>query len=458
MKIQNIWQQIKEKLLSDNIDPIIFDNYIANASIYQIENDQCHILVSSTFAKELLTNNLSYKMESLLNKITGKKLKINFIEENEIEKIKSISFKKNEKEKKEFSFNNYSSEKKNKGKFTFTNFVKGSCNNEAYQSCIAVVNNLGKVWNPLFIYGDSGLGKTHLLHAIENEIYKLSEDINVKYLSSEEFGRQFLEIYNQGIDIIENFKESFNDYDVLLIDDIQLLARRTKTNEIFFNIFNRFIEANKQIVLTSDKYPNELNGFEQRIISRFQSGLSVNLVAPDFETALNILNLKLKELNNNFTTFDPEVLEFIAMNFNKDVRSLEGALNRLMFFSVLNVSPEKVIRLEDAKTAFKMINMDESTIGKITIKKIQNIVAEYYNISPKLLISKSRISNITIARHLAMYLSKIILDASYSKIGDEFGKKDHSTVISACQKIKKLIKENLEFANIVNKIKKKCCS
>lgn len=445
MNTKILWEQVKTKLMNEIIDPIIFNAYIKNTRIYRLDDVECLIVVKSSFAKEILTKNLATKIQVLINQIGNNNVKIKFIEENEIKNEPTVTP----------SYDN-DNNKSLKKKFTFHNFVKGACNHEAYQATLAIVKNPGVNWNPLFIYGNSGLGKTHLLHAIENELTHINPEIKTRYLAAEEFGRMFLEIYNHGIEAIEDFKDSFNEYKVLLIDDIQLLAKRTKTNEIFFNIFNRFIEQNKQIVLTSDKYPDELDGFEERMVSRFQSGLSVCLNSPDFETALNILNLKVKEINYNSNVFSKEVLEFLALNFNSDIRKLEGALNRMIFYAVMNVKSDKIIDIDDVKAAFKNSNIVFDKKDKITIKKIKQVVAEYYNIPVKLLVGKTRLANVTIARHLAMYLCRHLVDESFSRIGIEFGGKDHSTVMNACKKIETLIKTNFEFDRLVKKLINQC--
>lgn len=446
MDEKELWNQVKKKLINETIDPILFNNYIKNAKIYSIIDNQCLIVVDSAFAKEILTKNLKDKIEKTIEKVY-KKLSISFLEKSEIKKDKLL-------QKKEYNQYN-DSLKSYKNKYTFENFVKGNNNYQAYQSSWSIVYDLGNLWNPLFIYGDSGLGKTHLLHAIETQtIINYQQNIKVRYLSAQEFGKLFIEIYNSGIDAIEEFKNSFNEFDVLLIDDIQLLSKRHKTNEIFFHIFNTFIEQKKQIVITSDKYPDELNGFEQRMISRFQSGLSININPPDFETALNILNYKVKNLNQNSISFNTEVLEFIAKNFNSDVRKLEGALNRILFFAITNYEPEKEINLEDIKQIFKNVPIGKNE--QITIKKIKLVVSDTYNISLSSLTGKSRITNILNARHLSMYLIRTLLDEPFSRIGSEFGGKDHSTVMNAYKKIDKLIQKDKNFAKLVDDIKIKC--
>ncbi|MDQ7982974.1 MAG: chromosomal replication initiator protein DnaA [Spiroplasma sp.] len=440
---QEIWNKIKQFLQYDEtIDPVIFNNYIKNAYISNINKNHCLIVVNSIFAKEILTKNLTNKIENILEKINKEQTKVTFLELSDIEKEK-LQIKKSEK----LTTNN---------NFLFENFVKGESNNEAFQAALAITIELGKNWNPLFIYGNSGLGKTHLLHAIENEIIKKYQNKKkILCLSSEEFGRMIPEILQQNnSNDIEKFKNSFNQYDVLLVDDIQFLANRNKTNEIFFHIFNAFVNKHKQIVITSDKNPNELYGFEERNISRFQSGLSVGIDSPDFETALTILKTKIKSLNYDPSIFTEETLHFIAHNFNNDVRQLEGALNRLIFYSILYIKPNQLITINDVMKAFK--NNINITKEKLTSKKIKKVVGDYYNIPIKILISTTRVKSITTARHVAMYLIKELLNESFVNIGNEFGGKDHTTVISAFNKVKKNIEKSYDFKKIIEGLKKEC--
>lgn len=440
---QEIWNKIKQILQYDEtIDPTIFNNYIKNAYISDINNSHCLIVVNSIFAKEILTKNLSNKIESILEKINKKKIKVNFVESSNVKKdIIETKIKDND------TFNN---------NFLFENFIKGESNNDAYQAALAITIEPGKYWNPLFIYGNSGLGKTHLLHAIKNEIIKKNNNKKkIIYLSSEEFGRMVPEILQQNnVNNIEKFKNSFNQYDVLLVDDIQFLANRNKTNEIFFHIFNSFVNNQKQIVITSDKSSEELYGFEERNISRFQSGLSVGIDSPDFETALTILKEKIKSLNYDPTIFTEETLHYIAHNFNSDVRKLEGSLNRLIFYSILYTKPNQLITIYDVVKAFKgNTNLSKE---KLTNKKIKKIVADYYNIPVKILNSTTRVKAITNARHIAMYLIKELLNESYVNIGNEFGGKDHTTVMNAYNKVKRHIEQSYEFKKIIEGLKKEC--
>ncbi|WP_338964680.1 MULTISPECIES: chromosomal replication initiator protein DnaA [unclassified Spiroplasma] len=446
MNTKELWSEVKDILSRDeSVSPEIYNYYISDTNLYTVSDNNCLITTKSEIAIGVFEAGLNDKIKNILKKLTGIEYNISFELEKNINKQASV-------------INNIDTLKENNNSnyyenYTFENFVRGDSNREAMQAALAVALDLGKKWNPLFIYGDSGLGKTHLLHAIENkvnEIYKTNT--RVKYLKADEFGKIAMDILNQGHEIIEAFKTSYDIYDCLLIDDIQLLAKRNKTNELFFHIFNSYIEKNKQIVITSDKYPDDLGGFEARIISRFSYGLSIGLDSPDFETALKILEQKLK-YQNNLALFSEESLEFIALNFNSDIRKLEGAVKRLLFLAVMNKKPDEIITLVDVEKAFKNAPLQNNE--KITPKKIKQIVADNYNITVKAMVSKSRVSNVMQARQLAMYFCRTLLDDPFTRIGTEFGGKDHTTVMNSVKKVESQIATNKEFKHLVNTIRKK---
>lgn len=446
MNTKELWSEVKEILSRDeSVSPEIYNYYISDTNLYTVSDNNCLITTKSEIAIGVFEAGLNDKIKNILKKLTGIEYNISFELEKKINKQASV-------------INNIDTLKENNNSsyyenYTFENFVRGDSNGEAIQAALAVALDLGKKWNPLFIYGDSGLGKTHLLHAIENkvnEIYKTNT--RVKYLKADEFGKIAMDILNQGHEIIEAFKTSYDIYDCLLIDDIQLLAKRNKTNELFFHIFNSYIEKNKQIVITSNKYPYDLGGFEARIISRFSYGLNIGLDSPDFETALKILEQKLK-YQNNLALFSEESLEFIALNFNSDVRKLEGAVKRLLFLAVMNKKPDEIITLVDVEKAFKNAPLQNNE--KITPKKIKQIVADNYNITVKAMMSKSRVSNVMKARQLAMYFCRTLLDDPFTRIGTEFGGKDHTTVMNSVKKVELQITTNKEFKHLVNTIRKK---
>ncbi|ALA96927.1 chromosomal replication initiator protein DnaA [Spiroplasma kunkelii CR2-3x] len=446
MNTKELWIEVKEILSRDeSVSPEIYNYYISDTNLYTVSDNNCLITTKSEIAIGVFEAGLNEKIKNILKKLTGIQYNISFELEKNINKQASVISKIDT-----LTENNNIAYYEN---YTFENFVRGDSNHEAMQAALAVALDLGKKWNPLFIYGDSGLGKTHLLHAIKNKVNEIYKTNNrVKYLKADEFGKIAMDILNQGHEIIEAFKTSYDIYDCLLIDDIQLLAKRNKTNELFFHIFNSYIEKNKQIVITSDKYPDDLGGFESRIISRFSYGLSIGLDSPDFETALKILEQKLKH-QNNLGLFSEESLEFIALNFNSDVRKLEGAIKRLLFLAVMNKKPNEIITLADVEKAFKNAPLQNNE--KITPKKIKQIVADNYNITIKAMMSKSRVSNVMQARQLAMYFCRTLLDEPFTRIGNEFGGKDHTTVMNSVKKVETHINTNKEFKHLVNAIRRK---
>lgn len=308
--------------------------------------------------------------------------------------------------------------------------------------------NPGEAYNPLFIYGNSGLGKTHLLNAVGNYVKFKRPNAKVLYIPCLDFVDDYINNIKNGK--IDDFNEKYRSIDVLLVDDIQWLAGKEKSHEVFFQIFNRMIIQKKQIVITSDRMPQEIAGLEQRLVSRFNSGLSVGIDSPEFETALAILRKKLELRNFDMDTIDDDVLTFMATNFSGNVRDLEGAVNRLIFYSILeNINR---ITMNVALEAFKDHNTTTSS-GKLTAEKIKKTVAEYYNLTTNQLVGKSRMSNITMARHIAMYLTRDLLNLSFIKIGEEFGGRDHSTVMSACDKVGKLLKKDNAYKEAMIELK-----
>ncbi len=438
----DIWTIVKKELKNDkDINANIYNLYISKSKLYKRLD---HNLIISTNSKisEKIISAISPKIISIIKKKFNLALNIEY-------KFLSKNLIEDNIESNQFTINNGNRFDKN---FKFKNFVKGSSNEEAFLAAKEVSKSPGIKWNPLFIYGDSGLGKTHLLYSIKNELIK--KKYKAKYITSEEFGKLSIDNMSKGHHEIENFKKTLKVNNILLIDDIQLLAKRNKTNEIFFYIINHFIENNKQIVLTSDKLPEELGGFEDRLISRFAYGLSIKMKKPDYNTALEIVKMKLK-LKNNHENFSQEAIEFIAKNFSFDVRQLEGSINRMVFYSILNKKDKNdFITIKDIQEAFKDKKF-KITNKKITIKNIKEIVAEEYNISLKILCGKSRISNIMIARQLAMYLSRQITKLPLSTISMEFNRKDHTTVINAIKRVEQKIKIDKKFKDYVKKIQKK---
>lgn len=327
--------------------------------------------------------------------------------------------------------------------YTFDNFIVGQSNAEPRAAALAASLDPGKFYNPLFIYGDSGLGKSHLLQAIANYIKSKNSDLKVLLMSASDFV-DGIYTYNSNLN---SYKNKLAAVDVFLIDDIQFLAGKEKSNEIFFRVFNDLVNKKKQIVLTSDRPPLENKGLEGRLVSRFSSGLTVSVSAPEFETAVKIIKSKLERQASSLD-IDDSVVDYIAANYSKDVRTIEGALNNLIF-SLINTPEKEII---DLPFAHLVLKGKDNTFDELTIKTIKSSVREFYGLSKGQLEGKSRTSGITQARHIAMFLCRKHLDVTFDEIGNSFGKRDHSTVMSACERIDRLIKTDKNYKIAINKI------
>lgn len=334
----------------------------------------------------------------------------------------------------------------------FSSFVVGKSNMQAQIASLTCSKNLGLMYNPLFIYGNSGLGKTHLLNAIGNEVRTSFPNTKIGLITGLEFidGLQNAKKDNR----IDDFKDSFKDLDLLLIDDIQFIAGKSWTQEIFFSIFTNLVNNRKQICITADKSPSDIKGLEERLLSRFNQGLNVNIQSPEYETSIEILKRKIKNNISVNEKIDDEVLSFIATNYSKDVRSLEGAINRLLFYYInFRSTEDDHITLKLAYEAFADDNNE--TRNDLNIAKIRKTVCDYYNITKQQIISPNRTKNIATPRQIAMYLCRKLIDAPYKEIGNEFGKRDHSTVISSIEKVENLIKTDSNYLTAINEIERR---
>ena len=338
-------------------------------------------------------------------------------------------------------------------KYTFENFVVGNSNKFAHAAALAVAENPGKMYNPLFIYGNSGLGKTHLMFAIGNYIEKHSNK-RVLYITSETFVNEFIEVTRKkenksDFDNIDFFKKKYRDVDVLIVDDIQYLENKVESQKEFFHTFNTLYGDDKQIILSSDRSPNDLKILEDRLRTRFNWGLPVNIYPPDFDLKVAIYKKRIAAESINKEVPD-NVIEYMASNIGTNIRSLEGSLNRLFAYSTMMGAE---IDLNLAIEALKdFINAGFSE--KNDVSRIQKIVADYFKISIEDLKSKKRNADIAFPRQIAMYLCRKHTDESFPKIGIEFGGKDHSTVMHSCEKIEQEIKHNKSLAEEIDKLEK----
>lgn len=330
--------------------------------------------------------------------------------------------------------------------YLFENYIEGDCNRLARSAGVAIAKRPGATsFNPLVIFGDVGLGKTHLAHAIGNEVKQSLPSKTVLYVSSEKFTNQIIQsIKNNAVNDFVNFYQLI---DVLIVDDIQFLANKQKTQEIFFHIFNQLHQNGKQIILTSDRAPKDLDGMEERLISRFKWGLSADLQAPDLETRIAILEAKM---NQEGVELPSDVTEFICYNIQNNIRELEGVLVSLIAQSSLN---RQEVDVELAKRVVR--NFVRQINKEITVDYIQNLVAEHFSLPVEKLQGKTRKRQVVIARQLSMYLAKNLTDKSLKAIGANFGGRDHSTVIYSCRTVSDLMETDMIFKDTVSELEKK---
>ena len=329
-------------------------------------------------------------------------------------------------------------------KYTFSSFIVGSHNQLAHAAALAVSKKSGQVYNPLFIYGGVGLGKTHLMQAVGAEVLKKDPAAKVLYVTSERFTNEFVQALSQGR--ADQFKSLYRNVDVLLVDDIQFLAGREGTQEEFFHTFNALHQNNKQVVMTSDRLPKEIPAIEERLVSRFEWGMVADIQAPDLETRLAILRTKAKEKNYNI---EPEILTYIAETIQSNIRELEGALNRLMVYCQLNNTRPTI---EQVKSILVNVITPPKKRG-VSAKKIIEVVADFYNVSPEDLLKQSRKKEYVNPRQIAMYIIRRELETSLPSIGEFFGGRDHTTVIHAIDKVERIIKEKSNLKQEIELIK-----
>jgi chromosomal replication initiator protein len=429
-----------------DIDKSVFNFYYKDSKLYDLNQEKAIILVNNFICKTVLDSGIELINDSLKTVLdTSAPIKAEiYIEHKFFSEIKEPIKKQK---------TNYFNKKLNNN-YTFENFVVGKSNNHAYVASLSCATKPGDLYNPLFMYGNSGLGKTHLLNSIGNLMKKHNPDLKVALVTGLDFVDCVYKSIKNGD--IDEFKSDMYDLDLLLVDDVQFIANKEKTHEIFFSIFNELVNNRKQICLTSDRMPSEINGLQDRIISRFNSGLSVNIETPELTTSINILKLKIANSTELTKEIDDEAITYLATNFSSDVRKLEGALNRLLFYSI-NFSETNEISLEVAKLAFsdQINSKTSSAIKEVNVNKIKKVVADYYHLTQQQLVSKSRTRNISSARHIALYLSRKLLDLPYVKIGKEFGNRDHSTVMNSYNKINKLLVKDETLQKAIMDLEKK---
>lgn len=446
-EISALWKKALSRIEEQLDDRNLFDSFFADTYIYEIRNDTIIVVVNSAVAVTLFNNKYLELITRVINDITESNFKLEFIQEADIEK-------KNESTSNSNKQPIYFKDSVINPNLTFDNFVVGNFNREASQAALVIASNPGQMFNPLFIYSGSGLGKTHLLHAVGNYISKISRPgSKILYISANDFVEEYVK-FAKGEKESESLKDFICSFDVLLLDDVQFMADKIKTQEIFFTIFNKMHDAGKHIVITSDRQPNELKGIEDRLVTRFSQGLAVQIREPDQNTCVEILKRKINSTGIDIDIFDENVLVFFAEKFSSNVRELEGAFNRLIFYAIQMKQSSK-ITMDIAFEAVSNLIGGKGALTQINETKIINIVADYYNLSPSQLTGKIRTGQIALARHVAMYLIRINLDVPLKKIGDIFGGKDHTTVMNALQKVDKGLKTDEGLKAAISELTKR---
>ncbi|EJP6473966.1 chromosomal replication initiator protein DnaA [Clostridium sp. FAM 1755] len=428
-------------IIKGELTEVSFNTWIKSINPISLENNSLKLAVPNDFTKGILESRYKDLIVNALKLLTSKKYNIDFIVTTE-EKIEETNKKI---EKSNIVVNDEMSTMLNP-KYTFDSFVIGNSNRFAHAASLAVAEAPAKAYNPLFIYGGVGLGKTHLMHAIGHYILHNNPKSQVVYVSSEKFTNELINSIKDDKNV--EFRNKYRNIDILLVDDIQFIAGKERTQEEFFHTFNALYEANKQIIISSDRPPKEIPTLEDRLRSRFEWGLIADIQAPDFETRMAILKKKADVEKLNIPN---EVLVYIATKIKSNIRELEGALIRIVAFSSLT---NKEISVDLASEALKDIISSKQT-RQVTIDIIQEVVANYYNLKIEDLKSARRTRNIAFPRQIAMYLSRKLTDMSLPKIGEEFGGRDHTTVIHAYEKISNNLKKDESLQNAIKELNKR---
>lgn len=437
-RLDNIWNNSLD-LLKDELTKISYNTWFKTIEPVSMNSETITLKVPTEFNKGIIDSRYLPLIQNTIKQITSKEFMINIVipSSNTSNSGSDFTYKEDNKVNNNFGSLLHP-------KYTFNTFVIGNSNRFAHAASLAVSEAPAKAYNPLFIYGGVGLGKTHLMHAIGHYINNNNHSLKVLYVSSEKFTNELINAIKD--DKNEEFRSKYRNIDILLIDDIQFIGGKERTQEEFFHTFNALYEANKQIIISSDKSPKDITTLEDRLRSRFEWGLTADIQPPDFETRIAILRKKaqLEKLD-----VPDEIMIFIADNIASNIRELEGALNKIIAYSSLTKSE---INMELATEVLK----DTLATNKkeINSSSIINAVSNYYDLETESLKSKKRSRNISHPRQIAMYLCRDLTELSLPKIGDAFGGRDHTTVMHACDKISEEMEKDSEVRRAVNELKR----
>ncbi len=438
--IKKSWLKCKEDLKSI-ISPLHYESYIVALELVDVIGDTLHFISPYEFCVEFIESKYYNEIKNVLIKETNQQFTLAFHVEGKYTPANNKNSTQNEISNSNTDINTYKSNLN--PKYTFDSFIIGNSNRMAYAAAVAISDSPGTAYNPLFIYGNSGLGKTHLMHAIGNQILKNDPSKKVLYVTSEVFTTEF-------IDAIANkknneFRNKYRKIDVLLIDDIQFISRMERTQEEFFYTFSSLYEDKKQIVISCDSPLNKIEILEDRLRTRFGWGLIVDIQVPDFETKVAILNRKASE---NSIDVDNEILDYIANYTSDNIRELEGVINHLS----ISLMQGKEITLNLAKEALK--HYQKNDIREVDASIIIDSVSRYFNLSVEDILSKKRTKELVFPRQISMFLCRNLTNMSYPDIGKAFNGRDHTTVMYACEQISKQVNTNQELKHIMEELKK----
>ncbi|MGO0123465.1 chromosomal replication initiator protein DnaA [Desulfothermobacter acidiphilus] len=435
-ELQRCWQEIMA-----NLEKVVakhsFEHWLKPLRPVACTNQTIYIAVPNHFSKDWLTQRYAPILRQAFGEVLGVDLAVKFILAEEEPIYKHLEGKESK------ASGAGTATPQLNPKYTFSNFVVGNSNRFAHAAALAVAEAPAQAYNPFFIYGGVGLGKTHLMHAIGHHILEHRPGMKVFYVTTEKFTNEMIDALQ--MNRTQQFREKYRNVDVLLIDDIQFLAGKERTQEEFFHTFNTLYEAARQIVISSDRPPKEIPTLEERLRSRFEWGLITDIQPPDFETRVAILRKKA-QLEN--VSVPDETLLFIADHIQSNIRELEGAFVRVMAFAALTNSP---VTPDTAATVLKDI-LRQPRKREITVDLIQEVVAQYYNLKVEDLRGKKRHRAVSLPRQIAMYLARELTDLSLPKIGELFGGRDHTTVLHACEKISAYLKEDLRLQGAVGEL------
>ncbi len=446
--ISDEWENIQERIRREyELSDISYKTWIQPLKFHKMEENTVIIIIPSDQSMSLNYINSKYKVivQYTISELIEKDVTVSFVLEGSLNQEKEGNVDSETANHPVYNLNAESANLNSKN--TFDTFVVGSNNKFAHSAALAVAESPGDVYNPLFIYGGAGLGKTHLMHAIGHYILQHNPDVKVLYVTSEQFTNEVIESIRSGnAQAMPKLREKYRTVDVLMVDDVQFIIGKESTQEEFFHTFNVLHDAGKQIILSSDKPPKEMETLEERFRSRFEMGLIADIQAPDYETRVAILR---KYTENYDKPIDDEIIQYIATNIKSNIRELEGAFNQVIAMARLN---KEDLTLNLAQDALKnIINPQQSR--QITPELILNTVAEHFNIAPDDITSKKRTAECVEARHVVMYLCRTMTDASLDNIAKMIGKNDHTTVMHGVEKIEKKLVENEELKKKVQLIK-----